>query len=101
MSRSFFLTPSVDRVEMNHKVRPSGVNHGSASTPSPAIGASAGADQPPGPQRLTLIRHPLNCGVERTNHRPPVRGSNAGCDSNWSEEIGGRDDTTSTARSDD
>lgn len=73
---------------------PSGLNQGSASTPSLAIGASVGADYPVFSQRLTLIRHPLNRGVERTNHRSPVRGSNAGCDSNRSDEIGGVDQTT-------
>jgi hypothetical protein len=52
--------------------------------------------QPDRVQRLTLSRQPRNCGLERTNHKSPVRGSKAGCDSNWSVETGGADHTVGT-----
>src|SRR6185295_10793049 len=65
-----------------------GVKYGSASTPSPANGGSSAFDQPLSVQRLTKILQPSNAGVLRTNHRSPVRGSNAACDSKAPLAIG-------------
>ena len=66
MSRSFPFSPSRDRVEMNQRLFPSALKHGSASTPSPANGGSSGADQPSLVQRLSFNRQPENCFELRT-----------------------------------
>src|SRR4051812_22093914 len=74
---------------MKYNSRPSGVNHGSASSPSPAKDGGAGSFQPYLLQTETSSFHPEKSAALRTKYRSRVSGSNAGCDSNCALATGG------------